>query len=143
MSRSVRYVLDANVGLKIGLPERNSDKAIQLQADFRSGIHELIAPDFFPVELGHALTRSVRKLLIPVGQAMSLFDNIMDPCPALHPSMPFLPMAIEMSSQTRASVFDILYLLLAEDQDCPFVTADRRIKSAFPNESRIIDLSAL
>lgn len=139
----MKYVVDANVGLKIGLPEQHSAKAIQLQAGFRSGIHDLIAPDFFPVELGHALTRSERKRIIPIGHALILFDNIVDPCPELHASMPFMARAIELSSRTRASVFDCIYFLLAEEQDCQFVTADRRIASVLPNEPRIIDLSTL
>jgi predicted nucleic acid-binding protein len=139
----MRYVLDANVGLKMGLPEADSAKAIRLQEDFRNGTHELLAPDFFPVELGHALTRAERRHIIRVGQATALFDNIVDPCPELHASMPLVTRAIELSSQTRASVFDCLYLLLAEEQDCPFVTSDRKILNSFPNEPRIIELSSL
>jgi predicted nucleic acid-binding protein len=45
------YVLDANVGLKWVLPEADSDKALQLRADFQAGVHELHAPDVFPVEV--------------------------------------------------------------------------------------------
>ena len=44
----MRYVLDANVGLKMGLPEADSAKAIRLQEDFRNGIHELLAADILP-----------------------------------------------------------------------------------------------
>ncbi|HEX4129829.1 MAG TPA: type II toxin-antitoxin system VapC family toxin [Pirellulales bacterium] len=139
----MRYVLDANVALKIALPEYDSARAIQLQADFRSGLHQLLAPDFFPVELGHALTRAERKRLIPVGYAAGLFDDIIDPCPILHSAMLFMPRAIELSSRLRVSVYDAVYFLMAEEQDCAFVTADRKILKAFPNEPRILELSRI
>jgi hypothetical protein len=40
------------------LPEGDSGRAIQLIAEYRQGLHELLAPDVFPVEVGHALTRA-------------------------------------------------------------------------------------
>lgn len=60
----MKYVLDASVGLKWVLPEVDSDKAIKLQEDFANGIHQLLAPDTFPVEIAHALTRAERQRLI-------------------------------------------------------------------------------
>ena len=139
----MKYVLDANVGLKFVLPEPDSPKALRLQEEFRNGIHEILVPDFFPVEVGNALTRAERKHLILPGQAAILFDSVIDPCPEIHASMPFMPQAIERSSRLRASVFDAIYFLLAEEHDCEFVTADRRIINAFAGESRIVDLSKL
>lgn len=53
----MKYVLDASVALKWVLPESNSAKAMTLGEDYKRQIHELIAPDTFPVELAHALTR--------------------------------------------------------------------------------------
>jgi predicted nucleic acid-binding protein len=54
----MRYILDANVALKWVLPEADSDKAIRLRTDMQAGVHELLAPDVFPVEVAHALTRA-------------------------------------------------------------------------------------
>ena len=49
----MKYVLDSSVAVKWVLPELDSTKALRL-ADFQAGLHELIAPDVFPVEVGHA-----------------------------------------------------------------------------------------
>lgn len=57
----MKLVLDSNVALKTVLPEADSARAIQLVADFRQGLHDLVAPDVFPVEVGHALTRAERQ----------------------------------------------------------------------------------
>src|ERR1043166_10049666 len=65
----MKRVLDASVGLKFGLFEPGSDKARRLQDEFRKGLHEFLAPDVYPAEVGHALTRAQRKRLIPEGHA--------------------------------------------------------------------------
>jgi hypothetical protein len=44
----MKYILDASVAFKWEVFEADSDKANRLRDDFRNGIHELLAPDFFP-----------------------------------------------------------------------------------------------
>jgi predicted nucleic acid-binding protein len=63
----VEFVLDSSVAFKWVVPEVDSDKAELLRNDYLSGIHELIAPDFFPFELLHSLTRAERQLRIAPG----------------------------------------------------------------------------
>jgi len=57
----MRYVLDSSVGLKLVLPESDSGKAIRLRDESRQGIHQLIAPDVFPIEVGHVLSKAERQ----------------------------------------------------------------------------------
>ena len=56
----MRLVLDANVAVKWVVPEDLSDKATLLRDDFRNSVHELIAPDCWPTEVAHALTKAAR-----------------------------------------------------------------------------------
>ena len=60
----MKYVLDASVGIKWVMNELDSAKARQLRDDFRNQIHELIAPDSFPLEAAHALTKSGRRGIV-------------------------------------------------------------------------------
>jgi len=60
----MKYVIDSSVALKWVLPEPDSAKAIQLRNDFHHAVHELLAPDVFPIEIGHALTKAERQLRI-------------------------------------------------------------------------------
>jgi hypothetical protein len=46
----MKYVVDASVALKWVLPEAQSGKARNLRDDFQNRVHELLAPDIFPVE---------------------------------------------------------------------------------------------
>ncbi len=57
----MKYVLDASIGIKWVMNEIDSATARQLREDFRSQIHELIAPDSFPLEAAHALTTAARR----------------------------------------------------------------------------------
>jgi predicted nucleic acid-binding protein len=117
------------VALKAVLPEADSDKAISFFDEFRRGIHELLAPDIFPVELAHALTRAERKRLIPEGDAILHLAKLLKPSPVLCSYLPLLPRAVEISSQMRLSTYDAIYLVLAEQEGCDFLTADRKLFS--------------
>ncbi len=121
----MKFVLDSSVALKTALPELDSSKAIALCAAFEHGFHRFIAPDIFPIEAAHALTKAERRGLISVGQASILLADL--PIPEFHPSLPLLQRAIDISSIARIAVYDGLYVALAEQQHCELVTADRRL----------------
>jgi predicted nucleic acid-binding protein len=57
----MRHVLDSSVGFKWVVAEVDTDKALRLRDDFRNGLIELLAPDVFPVEIGHGFTRAERQ----------------------------------------------------------------------------------
>ena len=139
----MKYVLDSSVALKVALPEPDSVKAIRLRDDFRAGIHELIAPDVFPVEVAHALTRAERQQRIPPLSAWGLWQKIMADCPALSPASLLTPRAIALSSQFRIGVYDCLYVALAEREGCELVTADQRLVNVFQGGVSVTLLSAV
>jgi predicted nucleic acid-binding protein len=140
----MKYVLDSSVAFKWVVPEDDSDKANRLRDDFRKGIHQLFAPEFFPFELAHALTRAERQGRIPVGQAKLFWGDAMSTPPGLLPVLPLAGRAIDISSQARVGVYDCLYVALAEQEKCEFVTADdklvKNLQAMFPF---LIDLKSL
>ena len=123
----MKYILDSCVALKWVLPESDSDKAEHLRDDFRDAIHELLAPDVFPIEVGNALTRGERKRVIETGQASLLYADIMRTSPRLHSSLPLINRSIEISSAARCNVYDCLYVALAEREGCQLLTSDARL----------------
>ncbi len=140
----MRYVLDSAVALKWVLPEIDSDKADRLRDDYRKAVHELLAPDVFPVEVAHALTRSERKGLIAVGQAAVLLADVMNTSPHLYPYRPLLGRAVAISSAARVGVYDCLYVALAEQEGCQLVAADMRLVASLgPQFPFIVSLSSL
>ncbi|HYT95539.1 MAG TPA: type II toxin-antitoxin system VapC family toxin [Gemmataceae bacterium] len=140
----MRYVLDASVAVKWALPEVDSDKAILLRDEFSRGLHELLSPDIFPIEVAHSLTRAERqKRISPADGALALADLLKN-LPDLHPSIPLLGRAYTISSAVRIGVYDCLYLALAEREKCELVTGDdklvKNLQKTFPF---ITPLSAL
>ena len=95
----MKYVLDSSVGLKWVLPEPLFAQARRLRADVQAQIHELIAPDVFPVEVAHALTRAERRGIITTGQAYGFLANILRTPPTLHLYLPLLSRATDISAR--------------------------------------------
>jgi len=140
----MKYVLDSSVAFKWVVPELHSDKALLLRAGFQAAAHELLAPDVFPGEVGHALTRVERQGRITVGEALRLWSDVMTTAPQLIASLPLTHRAIAISSQIRIGVFDCLYVALAERENCELVTADSRlITNLQPYIAFVKDLASL
>lgn len=140
----MKYVLDSSTAFKWALVEIDTDKALRLRDDFAKAIHELIAPDLFPIELGHSLTRAERQGRITPPQSSALWLAIMQTAPALVPSLPLVPRALDLSSQFRQSIYDCLYVALAEQEQCLLVIADEKlVRKLAPHFSFITPLSSM
>ena len=122
----MKYVLDASVALSWVIPRPLTPKALRLRDEYRQAIHDLIAPSIFPAEAASALTKSERQKIVPVGQGRILLADILSTPPILHPYGPLLYRATDISSQTRSGLNDCLYVALAEQEGCEFVTADQK-----------------
>ncbi len=140
----MKYVLDSSVGFKWLVTEALSDRARKLRDEYRRGVHQLLSPDVFPVEVTHALTRAERQSRITPAEGGVLFADLMTTLPHLAPYLPLLPRAYAFSSQMRTGVYDCLYIALAEPESCEFVTADDRlIRNLQPHFPFLVALSSL
>ena len=138
----MKLILDASVGLKFCLNEPDVAKALQLRDDARKGLHEFLAPDIFPVEVSHGLSKAFRQRRLSLDEAKAHYASILTDCPALHPSVALLDRAYELALNLRTPVYDCLYVALAEDQSCSVVTADSKSVATFQGFP-VIDLSTL
>ncbi len=121
----MRLVLDSNVAVKWVVPEDLSDRATLLRDDFRNSVHELIAPDCWPTEVAHALTKAERQARLV--DAEGLWLDVMSTAPQFFPSLPLMSRALRIAKQARIGVYDCLYVALAEREGCELVTSDRRL----------------
>jgi predicted nucleic acid-binding protein len=140
----MNYVLDSSVAFKWVVPEAHSDKALRLREDFQKATHKLLAPDIFPIEIGHGLTRAERQGRISPANGWALWLSVMADSPHLHPSLPLMPRAYEISSLLRIGIYDCLYVALAEREKCELVTADDKlVKNLRQHFPFIRDLTSL
>ncbi len=126
----MKYVLDSNVALKWVLPEADDAKAISIRDEYRQGIHELLSPDVFPVEVAHSLAKAERRGQIKHGEGSRKMADVFTYMPDLHPYLPLLPKAFAIASLFRIGVYDCLYVVLAEREGCEMLTADERLVRA-------------
>ncbi len=121
----MKYTLDANVAAKWVLPEVDSANALRIKDDFRHGVHELIAPDIFCIEVAHTLVRAERKKLI--NHMPQHFADVMALSPDLADSLALLGSAIDLARSLHRGVYDCIYLRLAEREQAPLITADTQL----------------
>lgn len=138
----MRYIIDASVGFKCVVPEILTPKALQIRGDFRKGVHDLLSPDLYPIELGNSLAAAGRSGRFPASDFPTVYTDMMGNLPIIYPSLSLLPRAYEISCQNRVSVYDAIYVALAEKEGCDLVTADDKLIKALPGYP-IISLSAL
>ena len=127
--------------LKWVLVEPHSDKALALRDDFQKGIHELLAPDVFPIEVAHAIAKAERRGVIQPGQGQQLLTDVLYTPPDLHPYLPLLSKAYSLASAARVGVYDCLYIALAEQEQCKLLSADDRLQRTFPQQ--VVPLASL
>jgi predicted nucleic acid-binding protein len=132
----MKYVIDCSSAFKWVVAETDTPKAIRLLDDFEKGNCELLAPDLFPTEIGNALLMSERRKRIGVGEGAVLFADVLCFSPILHRAVPLLPRAYEIAYQYQATIYDCLYVALAEREQCEFISADdklvMKLQAAFP-----------
>jgi predicted nucleic acid-binding protein len=140
----MKYVLDASVAVRIALPTTVTPKAQRLLDDYALQVHELIAPSIYIAEVASALTKGERTNTIQVGEARKFLLDLLQNPPVLHDFAPLLLRATDISSQFRAGLLDCLYVALAEEERCEFVTADdkliKNLQAKFPF---VVSLAAL
>lgn len=141
----MKYVVDASIGFKWEVAELHSDKAQQLRDDYQNAVHELLAPDLFPTEVANALLVAQRRGRLLPGQGPLLLADVFTTLPRIHPSLPDLvPRAYAVAELTQASVYDCLYVALAEREKCQLITADDKlVKKLQPHFSFVVPLASL
>jgi hypothetical protein len=80
----------------MGLDRDGQRQTPTTPCDFRAGIHELIAPDSFALEIAYAHTKAERRGMIQ--DAAARWTDVMTSAPHFFPSHPLAPRAIHIAS---------------------------------------------
>jgi predicted nucleic acid-binding protein len=122
-----RLVVDASVVIKWFLPEVLAEAALRLAASDRV----FLAPELLGAEFANALWKKRLRREVEGSAAAGILENFRRLSIETFALMPLLPSAFAIASAAGHSVYDCLYVALAEREDCPLVTADRRFYEAF------------
>jgi predicted nucleic acid-binding protein len=124
-------VVDASVAVKWVLPEVHSELADLLLGEER----ELWAPDLIWAEVGSIIWKRWRRGEIPLDTAQFILQAFPGFDFQVYPSEMLVDTAWEIAHTFERSFYDSLYLALAVHQECPMVTADRRLYNALRGAS--------
>lgn len=118
-------VLDASVLIKWFIKEADSETALRFKDDLLHGKINIILPDLafyeivnvlrFKTGIGEEAVRSILPALFDLGMEI------------ITPSQQLLQDALHLSFATDLSVYDCIYLALANELGAKLITADKRI----------------
>ena len=124
----MQRVVDASVVAKWFLPEAFKEKAEQVLREFLSDEIDLIAPDLIVSEVGNVMwKRSVQRKEISTNEAEQIYANFLALNLPLSHSPSIAVTALKLSIEQEHPVYDMLYIALAEQGSCEFVTADEKL----------------
>jgi predicted nucleic acid-binding protein len=118
-----RWVVDASVGVQWVVDEPHSEAAARLLGRE----HALLAPELFFAEAGSVLWKYQRRGEMNAEEALQALSELLSVPLETYQHAALIPRAMEIALETGRSVYDSLYVALAEDQECVLVTADRRL----------------
>lgn len=121
-----RWAIDVSVAVKWFLVEVHAEAARRLLAP----AHELVAPDLIWLEFGNVLWKRRRRQEISIEMSHQILADFRRIPLTIAPADPFIPLALEVADRTGRTVYDALYLAIAEQMDCRLVTADRKLYNA-------------
>ncbi len=118
-------VLDASVVVKWFSEEEYTKEALEIRERVRRGEENAIVPDLLLYELSNALKYNPHFDADDIKDALtSIFDmeiEIITPIPEIIHS------AIRIAFEYDITVYDAIYVALAEETGLDFITADRRL----------------
>jgi predicted nucleic acid-binding protein len=124
-------IVDASVALKWFIEEEGSSEAVELIA---TG-HPRLAPDLVIPEVLNAAWKALTRGFMVREQYDALARLLPDLFQEIVPTRRLAPRAAALARELNHPAYDCFYLALAEEQNLPLVTADRRLIT------RVIDTS--
>ena len=127
-----RLIIDASVMLKWMWPEPDSIKAHDI---YQHTGHELLAPDYALVEVTNALWKKVKSCDINAEETIVEWmefkqNNIIE----WFETSPYLDRSFTLAQLlNHNSIYDCIYLAMAEQQNCPLLTADQKFLNTLAN----------
>ncbi len=134
-------VLDASVVIKWFSKEKNSEKAIEIRDRFVDGDVLIVCPDLIIYEVSNALRYAKALDKKDVKEAVeSLYDLEID---IIVPTRDIIRKAIELAIDHDITVYDAVYVSLAELLDARLVTSDEKLIKASRQLKSVISLNTL
>jgi predicted nucleic acid-binding protein len=117
-----KFVIDASIAIKWVVEEHGTAEALTLRQKA-----VLIAPDLLVPECANILWKKVQRHELLVEEALLAARLLQGAEIELLPMRSLFEIATRISIEIDHPAYDCVYLALADENDCQFVTADERI----------------
>lgn len=126
-----RYVLDASAMLRLFLEDGPMPTGLVEAIDeVEVGAGLFIVPELFWVEAAHVLQRRQKSGQLKPAELKRMWNDVQGlPAQSLRHA-PFIIPAMEFAREHNLSVYDALYLAIADDLQIPLFTADKQLRKA-------------
>jgi predicted nucleic acid-binding protein len=124
-------VIDASIAVKWVVEEEGTAQALRLLKPSR-----LIAPELLLAECANILWKKVRRDELSNEEALLAARLLQSADLELASTRSLMEPATRMAIELDHPAYDCIYLALAAERDCPFVTADERLLRKL-DESRL------
>lgn len=123
-------VVDSSVVAKWILPEADSGQTQRVITDVATQGHRLIVLDLVFPEVANAIWKQYQRRLASLDEANQFLDGLLQ-CPVhVEPAAGILESGFEIATRYGRSVYDALFVALAEDLGIRGVTADEPLYRA-------------
>ncbi len=133
-------IVDASVGVKWLFQEPDSHQAISLLNRFQRREIKIIVPEIFYLEVANTCWTKAKNKLASVKQVIDSLDRINDLSFIKYSDRELADVALENALRFAISVYDGLYLALAEIYLAPLITADEALYHACRGRFDFIEL---
>lgn len=116
------FVIDASVAAKWVIEEVGTSEALQLRQQAR-----LLAPDLLLAECANILWKKIQRGELLKDEALLAIQILAGAEVELLSARSLCHAATQLSIELGHPAYDCLYLALAIERDCPFVTADKAL----------------
>jgi predicted nucleic acid-binding protein len=123
-------VVDTNVALKVYLEEDLAEEAQQVLDAGKVGSTDLLAPTLILPEFRHALAKRNRRGELSPTETQEIWENFGYYPLSFFEIGPLVPRAAEIVDQAGCTVYDAIFVALAEAEGTVMVTAERRLLNA-------------
>ena len=135
-SRPVLVVADSSVLAQWILPdEETCPGAERLMTDVGSRHVTLLEPPLLAHELANTLSVAVKRRRMPDDDALLAWQAFSDLGMLFESPGGHGPLVLKLSTLPGVTAYDASYVVLAEDHQCAFYTADKRLAAALRGHS--------
>jgi predicted nucleic acid-binding protein len=124
-------VIDTSALVRLYIPDGPLPEGIETALqEAEKGIGSMIAPELIIAEAAQVLLKKARQKIISNQEASRLLESILALPLKLFSHQPLITRAFEVANACAITIYDALFLTLAEQQSAQLITADKTLEKA-------------